>query len=78
VFAGDFERHGVGAIGKVRAEKRDVYLRIAADLLPKEATRDVIVDVVHDVSNMLEAFRVMKACSADGMWRFEATCAEAR
>jgi hypothetical protein len=58
-FADDFEQHGADVIRKVRAEKPDVYLRIAADLLPREAQLDINVDVLHDVGNVLEAFRVM-------------------
>lgn len=32
----DFEVHGVDAIIKVRSEKPDAYLRIVADLVPKD------------------------------------------
>jgi hypothetical protein len=59
-FADDFEKHGAAVIAKVREEKPDVYLRIAADLLPREATLDIDVSVLHDVSNTLEAFRVLR------------------
>jgi hypothetical protein len=45
-------------IAKVRDERPDVYLRIAADLLPREAVLDVDVTVLHDVTNVLTAFRV--------------------
>lgn len=32
----DFEQHGAAIIAKVRETKPDVYLRVVADLLPKE------------------------------------------
>jgi hypothetical protein len=59
-FADDFEQHGVEVIAKVREEKPDVYLRVAADLLPREAMLDVSVDILADVTTTLEAFRVLR------------------
>lgn len=32
----DFEAHGVGVIEKVRSERPDSYLKIVADLVPKD------------------------------------------
>lgn len=32
----DFEKHGVAAIEKVRAEKPDQYLKVIASILPKD------------------------------------------
>jgi hypothetical protein len=58
-FAADFERHGAAVIEKVRNTRPGLYLRIAADLLPKEATLDLNVDVLHDVTSTLEAYRVL-------------------
>jgi hypothetical protein len=58
-FAGDFEKHGPAVIAKVREEQPSVYLRIAADLLPKEAQIDVNVDILHDVTSTLEAYRTL-------------------
>jgi hypothetical protein len=58
-FADDFEKHGPATIAKVREERPDAYLRIAADLLPKTAEIDVDVNVLHEVSSALEAFRVL-------------------
>jgi hypothetical protein len=57
-FADDFEKHGAAVIAKVRDERPEVYLRIAADLLPKEATLDVDVNVLGDVTTVVQAFRV--------------------
>jgi Family of unknown function (DUF5681) len=37
----DFNEHGVEAIEKVRENKPDVYIKIVADLLPKEASLTV-------------------------------------
>ena len=58
-FASDFEKHGPAVIAKVREEQPSVYLRIAADLLPREATLDVNVDILHDVTSTLEAYRTL-------------------
>jgi hypothetical protein len=35
-LADDFEKHGVGVIERLRAEKPEAYARIVASLLPKE------------------------------------------
>jgi hypothetical protein len=37
----DFNQFGPQAIGQVREKKPDVYMRVVADLLPKEATINV-------------------------------------
>jgi hypothetical protein len=58
-FADDFEQHGPAVIEQVRLEQPAAYLKIAADLLPKTATLDVDVNVLHDVSTALQAFRVL-------------------
>jgi len=58
-FANDFEAHGAAVIEQVRLDKPDVWLRLACDLLPKQATLDVDVSVLHDISDRLTAFRVM-------------------
>jgi hypothetical protein len=54
-FADDFEKHGAAVIAKVRDEKPDVYLRVAADLLPRDL--NVNLDVAVDVANFAERFR---------------------
>ena len=46
----DFEAHGVEAIVKVRTDKPEVYLRIVADLVPK----DVTLHVEHFVARVPE------------------------
>jgi hypothetical protein len=58
-FSDDFEQHGRAVIEKVRLEQPATYLRIAADLLPRESTLDVNVDILHDVTSTIEAFRAM-------------------
>jgi hypothetical protein len=67
-FADDFERHGAAVIAKVREEKPDVYLRIAADLLPREATLDVdvSVDIHAEVVGLLQVFRGLNDGRTDG------------
>jgi hypothetical protein len=57
-FANDFEAHGAAVIEQVRLDKPDIWLRLACDLLPKQATLDVDVSVMHDVTTVLEAFRL--------------------
>jgi hypothetical protein len=57
-YAADFELHGPQVIEQVRREKPEVYLKIAADLLPKHAELDVNVDVFHNATSVLEAFRM--------------------
>jgi hypothetical protein len=59
-FADDFEKHGAAVIEQVRLEQPAAYLKIAADLLPREATLDVSVDILADVTTTLEAFRVLR------------------
>ena len=57
-FANDFEAHGAAVIEQVRLDRPDVWLRLACDLLPKQATIDVDVSVMHDVSSVVEAYRL--------------------
>lgn len=57
-FADDFQQHGAKVIEQVRVDKPDVYLRIAADLLPRQAQLDVDVSVLHQVGDVLEAYRL--------------------
>jgi hypothetical protein len=59
-FADDFEKFGPAVIERVRLEQPAAYLKIAADLLPREATLDVSVDILADVTTTLEAFRVLR------------------
>jgi len=40
-MATDFETHGTAVIEKVRTEKPDQYLKIVADLVPKDFNIDV-------------------------------------
>ena len=54
-FADDFEKHGAAVIAQVRVEKPDVWLKIAADLLPKQAQLDVTGSI--EVGNFAQRFR---------------------
>jgi hypothetical protein len=64
-FAADFEEHGAQVIERVRRDTPAIYLKIAADLLPKEATLDVNVDIIHRAQSQLEAFRLLRDASND-------------
>jgi hypothetical protein len=57
-FAADVAEHGKSVIERVRVEKPEVYLKVWADLLPRKTELSVDIDIMHDVSNVLEAFRV--------------------
>jgi hypothetical protein len=59
-FASDFEAHGPQVIEKVRTEMPHVYLKIAADLLPKQSELDINIDVLHRATTQLEAFRMLR------------------
>ena len=56
-FAADFELHGPAVIAQVREEQPAVYLKIAADLLPRHAELSVDVDIHAEVVALLETFR---------------------
>ena len=58
MFSADVQEHGADVIERVRTEKPEVYLKIWADLLPRKTELDVNIDVLHDVSDALTAFRL--------------------
>jgi hypothetical protein len=64
-FADDFELHGERVIREVRETTPAIYLKLAVDLLPKEATLDVSVDIVHRAQSQLDAFRLLRDASND-------------
>jgi hypothetical protein len=66
-FADDFEKHGASVIEQVRVEKPDAYLRIAADLLPRNLDVHTSVDVGVDVTNVLGSFRAAIAALGNPM-----------
>lgn len=57
-FGDDFDKHGAVVIETVRAKYPGLYLRIAASLLPSEAKLDVDVNIQHEISDVLEAYRL--------------------
>jgi hypothetical protein len=57
-FAADVAEHGKSVIERVRVEKPEVYLKVWADLLPRKTELSVDIDIVADVSSVLQAFRV--------------------
>jgi hypothetical protein len=60
MFAADVAEHGPGVIERVRKEKPEAYLRAWVDLLPRKTELDVSLDVsvMHDVSSVVEAYRL--------------------
>jgi len=58
-FAADVAEHGAAVIERVRNEKPEVYLRVWADLLPRKTELSVDIDIMHDVSSTLEAYRTL-------------------
>jgi hypothetical protein len=57
-FAADVAEHGKSVIERVRVEKPEVYLKVWADLLPRKTELNVDVNLMTDVSSVVEAFRV--------------------
>lgn len=63
----DFNEHGAQAISQVREKKPEVYMRVVADLLPKEASINVEAS---------EAFTEMWRRISDGLGDALADCLE--
>jgi hypothetical protein len=64
-FSRDFEEHGEQVIAQVRQEQPATYLKIAADLLPKQAELDISVDIFARAQGQLEAYRVLRDASKE-------------
>jgi hypothetical protein len=47
----DFNQHGAQAIAHVREKKPEVYMRVVADLLPKEASLKVGTDPLEEITD---------------------------
>jgi hypothetical protein len=56
-MADDFAEHGAEAIERTRIERPEIYVRICADLLPRQAQLDVEVDVGVNAGDFVSAFR---------------------
>jgi hypothetical protein len=54
-----WEVHGAEALRRCAVESPDQYVRVVAGLQPRELDVGVNVDVLHDVTTTLEAFRVL-------------------
>jgi Family of unknown function (DUF5681) len=54
----DFNQHGAQAIALVREKKPEVYMRVVADLLPKEASLKVGTDPLEEITDDELAFIV--------------------
>tara|TARA_R110000796_G_scaffold126749_1_gene241701 strand:- start:8053 stop:8325 length:273 start_codon:yes stop_codon:yes gene_type:complete len=46
----DFEKHGAAAMVQVRQEKPEVYLQVAAKLIPKEIEVDMYADILNEIT----------------------------
>jgi hypothetical protein len=57
-FAADVQEHGASVIERVRNERPEVYLKVWADLLPRKTEFAVNIDILADVSDALQAFRI--------------------
>lgn len=53
-----WQRRGAAALDACAIEEPSQFCRIVANLLPRQAELNVDVSVLHDCSNVLEAFRV--------------------
>jgi hypothetical protein len=53
-----WQKHGVTALEQCAIEEPAQFCRVVASLLPKQAELNVDVSVMHDVSSVVEAFRV--------------------
>lgn len=56
-ISADFEKHGADVIRQVRETKPDVYLRVVADLMPKDVSMDVSIDHRVEIAQVLTDFR---------------------
>ena len=54
-----WERRGAAALDACAIEEPSQFCRIVANLLPKEAELSVNIEVLHDVTSKLEAFRTL-------------------
>jgi hypothetical protein len=67
VLAADFEQHGQAVIEKVRETKPEVYLRVVADLLPKNVTVDGRMAVgADDMSDEERKARILELLERGG------------
>jgi hypothetical protein len=64
-FSRDFEENGERVIAQVREEQPATYLRIAADLLPRQAELDVSIDIFARAQGQLEAYRLLRDASKE-------------
>jgi hypothetical protein len=54
----DWQQHGPAVIEQVRITDPAAYLRIVASLMPRQVETDVSIDVFHDATSIVEAFRM--------------------
>lgn len=64
----DFQKHGVGAIERVRQEKPDQYLKVIASLLPRELNLRDVTDDTDDMTDDELAARAHALQGAIAKW----------
>jgi hypothetical protein len=57
-LAAVWQKHGLTALEQCAIDEPAQFCRVVASLLPKQAEMNVDVSVMHDVSSVVEAFRV--------------------
>jgi hypothetical protein len=60
-LADAWQKHGAAALEACAIEEPSQFCRIIASLLPKQAELSVDIDIMHDVTSKLEAFRTLSA-----------------
>lgn len=58
-LADAWQQHGTEALRRCFEEEPATFCKIVAGLLPKEAELSVSVDVLHDVTSAVQAFRTL-------------------
>jgi Family of unknown function (DUF5681) len=60
-FAADIAIHGASVVERVRNERPEIYMKIWAELLPRQTQLDATlgINIVTETTNVLEAFRTL-------------------
>jgi Family of unknown function (DUF5681) len=60
-LASCWEERGAEALRRCAEEQPEVLIKVIASLMPREATLDVNIDILHEVGDALQAFRQLSA-----------------